>query len=91
MIITGFRKEQMIYFFEPVNNRPWPTVGLMLRQRPNVNQHCVDVSWIALSIRLLNAVYTNCMHFDVGNHHLYAGTSDQTVKPAGLSSILKFC
>ena len=27
----------------------------------------------------------------VGNHHLYAGTSDQTVKPAGFNGILKFC
>ena len=40
ILITGSRKEQMIYFFDQVNDRPWPTVGLMiyrcLRQWLNV-------------------------------------------------------
>ena len=72
-------KEQMIYLFDPVNDIPWPTVGIMmyrrLRHGPNVKLTLSLDVWCYLehafnqSIQLCTQIV--CILY-VGNHHVCA-------------------
>ena len=60
ILITCSIKEQLICLFDLVNDKPWPTVGLMM-YRPTVNPHFQPEYLSAY------AVYTNCMHYVCGS------------------------
>ena len=75
ILITGSIKEQMIYLSNPINDRPWPTVGLvMYRCLRNGPSSKPTLCWRLVSYgtrfqpeySIKYAVYKKIMHFVCG-------------------------